>query len=286
MYYHQPQNKSELKEFLDIYADQAQFLAGGTDLLVESRQDHFKWPEHLIDISGIGEMKSINENENEISIGALTTHDEIVRSPLINKYAPLLAEACRQIGSQQIRNRGTIGGNICNASPCADTVPPLVALQAKVRLADAQNEWEVPIDDFFLKPYKPRLKNNEVVLSLKINKLSEDYRSIFYKLGRRNALAISRINMASVLKLSQEGLIEEARIAPGSVFPTWKRVSEAEEFLKGKKAELDVFMQAGDIVAGEMIKISGRRWSTPYKEPVVVALVKRVLSMAAGLEYF
>lgn len=284
MNYLRPKNLTELTRTLSDASAATQFVAGGTDVLVESRQPYFSKPQTLIDLSRVDELKSISETNGLIRIGAMATHSEIIAQPLIQRQAPLLAQACAEIGSQQIRNRGTLGGNICNASPCADTVPPLLALDAQVEVLNEQGLRRVAMQEFFVKPYQTVLQKNEVLTAVYFPPLPDGYGSAFYKLGRRKALAISRINMAAVLKTNHHGIIEEVRLAPGSVFPVWKRVAAAERFLTGKKITDQNFMQAGQITAQEMIKISGRRWSTPYKEPVVAALVKRVLLMAAGLE--
>ncbi len=249
-------------------------------MLVEARQKPFSDVKPILDISRIKELATIEEQDNQIILGALATHQQIATSPLILKYAPLLANACKQVGALQIRNRGTIGGNISNASPCADTVPPLTVLNANVEILSATGKRTVSIEDFFDKPYYPRLKPNEIVTHIRFKKLNTLQKSAFFKLGRRNALAISRINMAAVLNVDENNMIQEVRLAPGSVFPTWKRVTEAEQYLTAKQATRANFDAAGKIVADNMIKTNGRRWSTPYKEPVVAALVRRTLMLA------
>ena len=280
MKYHHPNDLHELRQMLSHFGGHMHLLAGGTDLMVEMRQEYFKPKEHILDISRIPELCSIYEQGEELVIGAAVTHSKIVRHPLVQQYAPLLSSACGQVGSLQIRNRGTIGGNICNASPCADTVPPLVALEARLHIHSAKGKRTVPIADFFHKPYQPKINPDEVLSEIRFQKLTSEHKSAFYKLGRRNAVAISRINMAVVLVLTDENIITEVRLAPGSVFPGWQRVQEAETFLSGKKASEQVFLQAGEMAARKMIEVSGRRWSTPYKEPVVAALTKRTLMLA------
>jgi carbon-monoxide dehydrogenase medium subunit/xanthine dehydrogenase FAD-binding subunit len=285
MNYYRPKNIDEAKRLLQKFAPDSRIIAGGTDLLVEMRHPNYPLKEHLIDISKIESLNKIGENGNEIVIGSAAVHDQIANHPLIKRFAPLLSAACSVIGSQQIRNRGTIGGNICNASPCADTVPALIALEAKVKIVSPRQEREIPISSFFHKPYHTVIKENEILTEIRFPKLNDNQRCAFYKLARRKALAISRINIAAILKISKDHIIEEARLAPGSVFPTWTRINDAESFLSGKKLRVEIFKEAGNITAKKMIEVSGRRWSTPYKEPVIAALVKRVLMMAAGDEF-
>ncbi len=284
MHYHRPQNINILQELLQDTNREYTILAGGTDLMVEMRQKPLPAEAHILDISRVTEISSIKEENNQFILGALVTHQQLAESIAIQKYAPLLAVACRQVGSLQIRNRGTIGGNITNASPCADTVPPLIVLNAEVEILGPQGTRTAAIEDFFDKPYFPRIKPNEVVTRIRFKKLVPHQKSAFFKLGRRKALAISRINMAAILQVDENNIIKEVRLAPGSVFPAWKRVHEAEQFLTGKTANENNFNEAGRITSEEMIKISGRRWSTPYKEPVTAALVRRTLMLALEQE--
>ncbi len=280
MHYHRPQDINELQKLLQNANREYTILAGGTDLLVEMRQTPLPDDAHILDISGVTEINSIKEENDQLVLGALVTHQQLAESVAIQKFAPLLAAACCQVGSLQIRNRGTIGGNITNASPCADTVPPLIVLNAEVEILGPQGTRTTAIEEFFDKPYFPRIQKNEVVTRIRFSKLLPRQKSAFFKLGRRKALAISRINMAAVLQVDENNIITEVRLAPGSVFPAWRRVNEAEQFLIGKSAEKDNFEKAGQITSEKMIEISGRRWSTPYKEPVTAALVRRTLMLA------
>lgn len=280
MKYHRVQNIDSLKKLLAEYSGNMYLLAGGTDFMVEMRQPHFQAKEHIIDISCLQEIKSIDENGSFITIGAAVSHDMIVHNELVKESASLLSAACRKIGSQQVRSRGTIGGNICNASPCADTVPALIALDAELTILSADGIRKTPIADFFHKPYQPKIEADEAVLKIRFKKLNKNQRSAFFKLGRRNAVAISRISIAAVLSVDGQNAVKEVRIAPGSVFPSWRRVTEAETFLTGKEALEQNFEEAGKITARKMIEISGRRWSTDYKEPVTASLIKRTLLMA------
>jgi len=278
--YHRVQNLELLKELLTKYGGNMHLIAGGTDLIVEIRQPHFETKKHVIDISRLQEIKNIEEEGSCIKIGSGVTHDMIIQSGLAREYAGLLGSACRNIGSQQVRSRATIGGNICNASPCADTVPALMALNAELTILSAEGTRKAQIADFFHKPYQPKIGTDEAVISIRFMKLNKKQKSAFIKLGRRNAVAISRISMAVVLAVDEKNIIEEVRIAPGSVFPGWQRVTEAEAFLEGREAVEKNFAEAGSITARKMIEISGRRWSTDYKEPVTASLTKRTLLAA------
>ncbi len=262
----------------------ARLLAGGTDVLVELRKPSVHGPASIVDISRILELKGIAESGEFVIIKPLSTHSEVFRSDIVTRHAPLLRTAVSLIGSPQIRNRGTIGGNIMNAAACADTVPPLIALNARLKLNSVSGEREVSLSEFFEKPYVTIARRDEILSEIRFQKLGSDMRSSFVKLGRRNALSIARLSVASILRLDSKGLIKEVRIVPGAAFPSWRGVKEAEDLLIGQKPTRDAFQKAGKMVSDVMIALSGRRWSTEYKEPVIAVLVRRALEACVSGE--
>jgi xanthine dehydrogenase iron-sulfur cluster and FAD-binding subunit A len=273
---------AEACDVLAAHGADARVLAGGTDLLIELRRATTKPPKVVLDISAVPELGGIEESDGSITIRPLTTHSELVRSDLVRQFAPLLGSAAAVIGSPQIRDRGTVGGNIMNAAACADTVPPLIALAAAVTLRSQEGARELALADLFLKPYQTKARPAELLTAIRFPMLPPGARSAFIKLGRRNALAISRMSVAAILQIGGDGKITEARIVPGAAFPTWKRVSEAEQMLLGEKPAVKLFAAAGQKVSEEMIKGTGRRWSTEYKEPVLAVLVRRALEQCAS----
>jgi len=272
-----PKDIKEVCKLLADFGTDAQILAGGTDLLIELRKPYSKSPKVVIDISRLLELKGIEEFGNSVRIKPLTTHTDIVQSKIIQQFAPLLRQAVSTIGSPQIRNRGTIGGNIMNAAACADTVPPLMALGTTVKLQSVEGERVASIIDFFVKPYQTIATTNEILTEIRFPKLLNSFKTAFIKLGRRNALAISRLSVAAILQKNDSGIIQEARIVPGAVFPKWQRMTEAEKILIGQKPSKELFAEAGEKVSEVMISFTGRRWSTEYKEPVIAVLVRRAL---------
>jgi CO/xanthine dehydrogenase FAD-binding subunit len=276
-----PGSVNELCKFLLHHADETRILAGGTDLLISLKKGEGT-PEYVVDITRIKELSTIRDEQNRISIGATATHTEVSESALVLKEVPFLAEAAVSIGSAQIRNSGTIGGNVINASPAADTIPPLVALDATVRIMSDKGERHAPLTEIFPGAYKTTLSSDEFLADITFTKLPPRAGTCFLKLGRRKALAISRISIAVILVAGGDERIQEARICPGAVLPAASRIVKAEEALLGAYPGTKIFQEAGRIVAGEMVARSGRRYSTPYKEPVVNNLVQRALSIAAG----
>jgi xanthine dehydrogenase iron-sulfur cluster and FAD-binding subunit A len=259
------------------YGSDARLLAGGTDLLVEFRRPQTKIPKLLIDISRVAELRGIVGSENSVAVGPLTTHEQLVRSGVLAEAAPLLASAAITVGSPQIRNLGTIGGNVMNAAACADTVPPLIALGATVVLQSSSGTRSVPLKELFLKPYETVARPNEFLIRIEFPKLLPGVRSAFIKLGRRNALSISRLSVAAIIQQGSDGRIIDARIVPGAAFPTWLRVGKAEQMLLGEIPSKSLFAAVGKRVSEMMIECTGRRWSTEYKEPVLAILVRRAL---------
>lgn len=274
---------NEAAEVLKILQNEARIIAGGTDVLIELRRPNAKTPKMIVDITSVKELKGITESNGSLILKPLATHTEIQKSNLIKKYAGLLSEAASVIGAPQIRNRGTVGGNVMNAATCADTVPALVALGAEVTLQSADVCRTMPIVDLFIKPYKTKANVNEILTEIKFQKLPANAKSSFVKLGRRNALSISRLSVAALLLYDDTGKITEARIVPGAALPVWQRVTEAENILIGEKPSASLFEAAGKKVSEVMISFTGRRWSTEYKEPVIATLVKRSLDRCSKI---
>lgn len=259
------------------YGSDARVLAGGTELIVELRKPNVKTPKVIIDISFLNELSSIKSQNGTVTLKPLITHSEIIDSKVVQQYAPLLSNAAAAIGSPQIRNRGTVGGNIMNAATCADTVPPLIALGAKVTLKSKNSSRQLNLSDLFVKPYQTKAQADEILTETQFPKLLPNTKSIFIKLGRRNALSISRLSVAAILTQDKNGKITDARIVPGAALPVWRRVAEAEQMLIGEKPSKELFIAAGQKVSEIMISHTGRRWSTEYKEPVIAVLVRRAL---------
>jgi CO/xanthine dehydrogenase FAD-binding subunit len=256
----------------------ARIIAGGTDLVIRLRNGD-QSPQSIIDITRIEELRKIEEKKGTISIGAAVTHSEISSSSLVRKYGKVLSDAASGIGSPQIRNLGTIGGNLINASPAADTIPPLLVLQAMGKVVTKGGERQVPLLQLFKGPYKTNLKPHELLAQITFPKLPPVMKTSFLRLARRDAMAIARMSIAVVLKIEKRGF-EDIRIAVGSITPTPERMSEAEAFLKGKSADEVALQKASLKISEAMIRQSGIRPSTFYKKPVVEALFIRAMKRA------
>jgi CO/xanthine dehydrogenase FAD-binding subunit len=276
--YKSPNTIEEVIEFLWKAEGKAKIIAGGTDLVIGLRNgDHT--PQFIIDITRVEALRKIGEKNGTISIGAAVTHSEIASSSLVKKYGKVLSDAASEIGSPQIRNIGTIGGNIVNASPAADTVPPLMVLNAMGRVVSVEGEKEVPLSQLFKGPYETNLRSDELLVQITFQKPPADVRSSFIRLARRNAMAIARMSVAILLQTKKDR-IEDIRISVGSVTPIPQRMSEAEVFLKGKSPDEEALKRASLKVSETMIHRSGVRPSTSYKRPVVETLFIRAMRKA------
>jgi len=273
--YTSPSSLGEALEILRDYGERACVIAGGTDLMIAIRERELR-AEVVVDISAIPELRGIREVGNQLCIGPLVTHGELASSGLIKRGASVLGRAAKSVGAPQIRNMGTIGGNIINASPAADTIPALVVLGAQVVLKRNGGERNVQITDFFLGPYKTKIRPQELLTEIIFAKLDDTWKSSFIKLARRKALAISRINIAAMAKMDEKRA-KEVRVSVGSSTPTPCRMEKAEALLRGAVPSAAVIEEASRMVAEEMVARSGVRPSTEYKRPAVQGLVKRAL---------
>ena len=282
-----PTYVSECLNLLERFPD-AKILAGGTDLLVRLK-DEINQPD-IIDISHIKEMKGISELDDKIRIGALVTFTEMIESKFLVDYAGVLVQAVEMIGSPQIRNRGTIGGNIANASPAGDSLPPLFVLEAEIEIAGMNYSRIVPIKDFFKGPGKSVLTDGELISAVMIPKMKK-WLGAFVRLGQREALAISKVSLALLLKI-KDGKIEEARISLGAVAPTVIRAPQTENKLKGKT--LDNISEAIKIIREEASPISDIRSIAEYRKEMCGVLLEeaagrlncRTIRLQDDLKYF
>jgi CO/xanthine dehydrogenase FAD-binding subunit len=252
-------------------------LAGGTDLLVSLRNSAQQF-QRLVDISRLDELKIIQQNENTVSLGAGVTFREILDSEILQQAAPLLITACSMIGGPQIRNRGTVGGNVANAAVCADSLPVLVCLDSIVHLRSLNSTRHMPVTDFVSGYHQTQIQPGEILTHFTFEILPHGVRSVFIKLGRRNAQTISRLSIAVLGRTGGDGKVELVRIVPGAAVPWTKRFVRAEEILLNELPTLELITCCGRMVADEMVAETGRRWSTEFKEPVIARLTERALA--------
>ncbi len=255
-------------------------LAGGTDLLVNMKQ-RTKEPKYVISLKNLP-LAYIEEARGGVRIGAATKLRAIEKSILVREKLPVLHEAVKAIGSVQIRNMATLGGNICNASPAADSAPALLVLDAKARIVGPDGEREVPIEGFFLGPGKTCLARGEMLKEVFVPYTPPGYSGAFLKIGR-TSMDIAKINIAVLLKVV-DGIVEDCRIALGAVAPTPMRVKRAEEFLRGKELSEEALREAGEIVSQEIRPITDIRATAEWRREVSKVLTRDAILRASGVK--
>lgn len=259
-------------------------LAGGTDLLIEMRDANRGDPADVrfLDITRINGLRDIRKSNGELHLGTLVTFSDLICSELVRCEFPILADMACQMGSVQIRNRATIGGNLVNANPCADSAPPLMALDARITLENYGGQRSIPLRSFILGSGRTALKQDEILTKITIKTKENKEGWAYIKLGRRNSAAISRITVAVLRRNSINGN-PDTRIALGAVMPIPIRMASVEQILNESEWDELTIRHASEQARVEVGNITGVRWSSPYKLPVVENLVSRALSMARFL---
>lgn len=270
-----PTNLKELLETRSKHTD-AILLAGGTDLLSQWHNSKTH-PEKVISLSRIKELSFIKEEKNYIEIGALTNHACICSDKIIKKHFPVLSYAASTIGAPAIRNMGTIGGNIANASPAADLPPVLLILDSTLTLVTTNGSREIKLSEFY-RGYKTTvLLPDEIIYSIKIPILPSGIHTEFFKIGTRRAQSIAKVSLAGLIKKDKKG-IETIRLAAGSVAPIPTRLYETERFLTGKVLTRSVIASACDITLKYLKPISDVRSTDEYRKMALKNLLTKFLN--------
>lgn len=274
--YLRPHTLEEAFSLLQHYGDRAKLIAGGTDAIVMIRQKKIS-PDVLISLRGIEGLDQIESN-GEYKIGALVTHRMIEQSESIKKVFPVLSRASSLLGSVQIRNVATIGGNLCTASPSAETAPPLLVYGAEVHLTSQREERRLPLESFFLGPGETALNSREILREILLPIPPPNSRGTYLKLGRRKSMDLSIVSVAVLLTLNpQTAICEQARIALGAVAPTPMRAKEAEKILEGNRINDLLIQEAGEKAKSECSPINDIRSSSEYRREMVSVLVEKAI---------
>jgi carbon-monoxide dehydrogenase medium subunit len=279
--YKKPQNLKEVFSLFKEYGHKATLIAGGTDVMVKIRNTK-KAPEVLISLRGLKDLRYIRKKDG-YHIGALTTHRMLEQSDLVKTELPALHDGASEVGSVQIRNVATVGGNICNAAPSADTSGPLLALDATVVLEGPEGRRSVPIADFFTGTYRTVRKAEEVLVEFQIPAEMEGFGSAYWKHSRRKAMELPLSGISVALKLSENKELSDARISLTVAAPTPIRAYKAEEFLKGKPLDDDVLREAGKIASSRdcCSLRDSLRCAAWYREKIIQVFVPRMARLAA-----
>jgi CO/xanthine dehydrogenase FAD-binding subunit len=271
--YHRPSSVEEAVGLLARYGEDAKPMAGGTDLLVQMKN---RWtsPRHLIALKWIPRLDGITDGEM-VRIGALATHSRIKESPVIRGRFPILIDALSQLGSQQVRNVATIGGNLCNAAPSADTAPALLTLGAKVVLVGPKGKRDMGLENFFLGPGKTALNTDEILESILLPRPPPYSCGAYMKHMRRAALDLPIIGVATQCTFSRDlKIIEDIRA------PTPIRVKAAEAYLRGKPLEEGILNQGATLASQEAKPRDTWRGSAFYRSEMIRVLVQEAILLS------
>jgi CO/xanthine dehydrogenase FAD-binding subunit len=264
-----------LEEAVQVLAGRGgRVLAGGTDLFPALGEGTFSGP--VIDVSGLREFRGITVTPEEVRIGGLTTWTEVIRTPLPRCFRAL-QEAAREVGSVQIQNRGTVAGNLCNASPAADGVPPLMALDAEVELASVSGHRRIPLTSFIVGNRKTLRQADEILTQIIVPRGRDDAGSAFLKLGARRYLVISIAMVAAVVEADRDGTVRSARIAVGSCSVVARRLRALEADLMGEPVRPGLGLKAHAKHLAPLSPIDDVRATAEYRNDAGMTLVRRAL---------
>lgn len=275
--YAKPQDLEEALSFLSKAPEATKILAGGTDLIIQLRSRETE-AEYILDLGGLEELKQIRLEGENIILGSMTTFTQVEEDPIIRKHVPVLAEAAGSVGSPQIRNRGTVGGNIANAAVAADSVPALMALDAKVKLVSTAGERVVELVEVPVGLNKTSIRRDEILTEIIIPVPKENTLGAFIKIGRRKAMAIARLNLALQVTFDESDKISEAKLALGAVGTTAYRVPEVEELLAGQVLSAELVDKACKTVNEVVANKLGSRPTAPYKKTIAAAALRRAFA--------
>jgi CO/xanthine dehydrogenase FAD-binding subunit len=270
----------EASSLLSRFKGEARLLAGGTDMLIKMKHKK-ETPRYLINIKRIADLNLIRHDHDEgLRIGALTTIQAIKSSPLIKKKFSVLHDAASVLGTRQVRNLATLGGNLCNASPAAECAPALLTLEARARILGRDGERVIPLDGFFLGPGKTALLDDEIMIELQMPDLPPHTGGVYLKHSTRR-IDVAIVGVAVVITLDGH-TCRDVRIALGSVGPTQFRAKMAEELLRGQELEEDLIRRAAQTASDESFPIDDIRGYADYRKQVVETLVKNGIEGATA----
>ena len=279
--YLSPKTVAEALTLLKEYGQMAKVLAGGTDLISQMKWGEYK-PEYVIALGRIPGLDKIEyDKKSGLKLGALCRIAQIEKSEVIREQYPLLSKAASVLASMEIRNRGTLGGNLCTAAPSADMPPSLLTLEANAVIASNDGERTLPLESFFSGPKKTILNHDEILVRLEIPPMKPNSAGEYVKFGRRRAMEIAMIGVAALLTLEKKDKrCVDAKLAFASAAPTPIRAREAEKKLIGKKLDSDVIEAAAQKASAETSPRTSWRTTEEYRRDLIPVLTSRAIQTA------
>ncbi len=270
-----PRTVEEALSMLEKHNGSARVIAGGTDVIIKLKRRSVT-EKYIIDLKAIAALNFIEKDSQGLRIGAVTNLSDILESPLVRELYPILTDALSVLASPQIRNTATMVGNLCNAVPSADSAPPLIALQAKLKVVNGTEERAVPVEDFFTGPGQTVLARGELVTEIMIPAPEVPGAGAYLKQQLREEMDLAMVGVGVYLTFdTKKTICKEARIALGAVAPIPMRARKAEDVLKGKVLDSDLIEAAARIASEESKPIDDIRSSAEYRKHIVEVLTKR-----------
>jgi len=267
-----PASLNEALSVLRDRSDRIKPIAGSTDAIIQLKEGLVQTNE-LLDLSNLRELRYIHREGSTVRVGALSTYSDIIESSVLNSSCRMLVDACRTIGTPQIQTRATIGGNLANASPAGDSIPPLYVLDATIKVQSREGTRQIPVEKFFLDYRKIDLRPEELITEISFEAVEKPCDATFLKLGLREAHFISLANVAVWVRWEpDDASLSDIRVAMGAVAPVVIRVRKCEDFLRNRALTEDAIWQAGQIASGESSPISDVRASIEYRRAVMPSL--------------
>jgi carbon-monoxide dehydrogenase medium subunit len=276
-----PKTLKEVCSLLQKYEGRSKIMAGGTDLLVNIKHGIIS-PQYLIGLKNLLGLNNITYSEDDgLRLGPLVTHRSITNSIIIKEKFGTLAVACSRIGTPQIRNMGTIGGNLCNASPSGDTAPPLIAMGATLKLVSPEKERFISLEKFFSGPGTTILSTDEIVAEIQVPNIPAHTGVVYIKLPARTLIDIAAVGVAALITLDLKSqTFRDVKIVLGAVAPTPIRAKKAEDIIRGEKIEEKLIQKAAQLASEEAHPISDVRGSANYRKEMVKVLTRQAISQA------
>lgn len=278
---HRASSQSNAIEMFSKLGPATRYIAGGTDLMIQLTRKR-RSASHVIDISGIKALRELEVRQDKLIVGALVTHKELDLYPQVKESFPAIRLAAQVVGGHQIRNVGTVGGNLANASPAADMSAAFLALGATVNLVGSNGRRQVSIDEFFTGPGKSVLEDGELIESVEVPLPAGASANTFLKAGRRKAMEISLVCVGMKVDVDHSGVVTKARVSLGSVGPTTMRAAACEQVLIGRKLDEEAGKLAAIEASKECTPRSDVRGSEDYRRILVEGLVVKAVAQCAN----
>lgn len=279
--YLEPATIEESVSLLTKYNGRAKVIAGGTDLLVLMRQKVIR-PDYVVDIINIPGLDYIDyDDEKGLRIGALTTIRSLEKSAELNQRYPVISQAASQLGSVAIRNMGTLGGNLCNAAPSAETAPALIGLSAEARIVGPDGERVIPLEDFFTGPGTTVLKTAELLVEIQVPVLPPRIKGVYLKHAIRGSIDLAIVGVAAIVTLEPgSNVCKDIKLVLGAVAPTPLRAHQAEEIIKGERIDDALIDKCAKVASDESRPITDVRASDWYRKEMIKVFTRRAIKEA------